>query len=410
MAYGGRAYDDEWWKEDGTETTSQSNTTAAPRNDSHFHSVSNDPFSSHSASRGVYSANPFGSAYDDDHGGYSGHSGAPSDCAPSDGLSGRHGPNNGRTAPSDPYEAILAKSKMLKKNKTPPSPHPARSRPKSQSNGSSRYRSDDRAGPPSTNPRRHKTVRTSKRDDFGNANPPKKGHAVHRSAARKYRSGRLHDEYSSSSRPKRAPRTRPDFQDTAQRMEYKERLRNSTKSKLDESLQTAFQTESVAADTSERLYHQRKQLENVDKMLHETDQNLDRTEHTLKGMKSLWGGIGNYFKRAPEKKPYRGRESNGRQRGNARNKGVALERERAERKSDGGHSAKVSIGGTPAEDEEFNDKLDELHQSVQRMRMMAENMNRELDDQNQLIGGIDDKMERVNGRIDKQNYTMKRIR
>jgi len=206
------------------------------------------------------------------------------------------------------------------------------------------------------------------------------------------------------------PRTRPDFQDTAQRMEYKERLRNSTKSKLDESLQTAFQTESVAADTSERLYHQRKQLENVDKMLHETDQNLDRTEHTLKGMKSLWGGIGNYFKRAPEKKPYRGRESNGRQRGNARNKGMALERERAERKSDGGHSAKVSIGGTQAEDEEFNDKLDELHQSVQRMRMMAENMNRELDDQNQLIGGIDDKMERVNGRIDKQNYTMKRIR
>ena len=157
------------------------------------------------------------------------------------------------------------------------------------------------------------------------------------------------------------------------------------------------------------------QLENVDKMLHETDQNLDRTEHTLKGMKSIWGGIGNYFKRAPEKKPYSKRDSGGTRR-SAQSKGMAMERERAERKrrdigDDGGSSlGKVSMGGTKEEDEEFNDKLDELHLSVQRMRMMAENMNKELDDQSHLIGGIDDKMDRVKGRIDKQNYTMKRIR
>ena len=153
-------------------------------------------------------------------------------------------------------------------------------------------------------------------------------------------------------------------------------------------------------------------------MLHETDQNLDRTEHTLKGMKSIWGGIGNYFKRAPEKKVYTKRES-GASRRSAQSKGIAMERERAERKGvhHEQHSvpsksglAKVSMGGTAKEDEEFNDKLDDLHQSVQRMRMMAENMNRELDDQNQLIGDIDNKMDRVKGRIDRQNYTMKRIR
>merc|ERR1711971_275949 len=70
--------------------------------------------------------------------------------------------------------------------------------------------------------------------------------------------------------------------------------------------------------------------ENVDKMLHETDQNLDRTEHTLKGMKSIWGGIGNYFKKAPERQPYEKRKTNV-EKINVKNKMMEFEKQKAQR-------------------------------------------------------------------------------
>ena len=140
-------------------------------------------------------------------------------------------------------------------------------------------------------------------------------------------------------------------------------------------------------------------------MLHETDQNLDRTEHTLKGMKSIWGGINNYFKKAPERQQYQKRKDVDKI--NVNNKMMRMDKERAMKSK---CSKKVKLGGSQQQDEEFNDKLDELHKSVQRMRLMAQNMNRELDDQGDLLDNIDDKMSRVDGRIHKQNNDMRKIR
>ena len=143
-------------------------------------------------------------------------------------------------------------------------------------------------------------------------------------------------------------------------------------------------------------------------MLHETDQNLDRTEHTLKGMKSIWGGMSNYFKKAPERQAYQKR--NDIDKVNVKNKMMELERQRQQRGYGKYQSKNVSLGGSKEQDVEFNDKLDDLHKSVQRMRLMAQNMNRELEDQDGLLTNIDDKMSKVDERIHKQNHTMNKIR
>ena len=146
-------------------------------------------------------------------------------------------------------------------------------------------------------------------------------------------------------------------------------------------------------------------------MLHETDQHLDRTEHTLKGMKSIWGGFRNYFKKAPERKPYQKSEPKSESKGHINNKIMQMEKNRAQNGNGyNSQSSKVKLGGSHKEDEEFNEKLDELHQSVKRMKVIAQNMNQELDDQDGLLDHIDDKMEKVDERINKQNFTMKRIR
>eukprot|EP00483_Globobulimina_turgida_P004007 UN04015 len=150
-------------------------------------------------------------------------------------------------------------------------------------------------------------------------------------------------------------------------------------------------------------------------MLHETDQNLDRTEFTLKGMKSVWGGIGNYFKKAPERQAYEKRKPVDKMNVNRKMMEWEKEKEKAQRgysknSKTSKKSKQVKLGGGKEEDDEFNDKLDELHKSVQRMKLMAQNMNNELDDQGGLLENIDDKMSKVDARIGKQNYTMKRIR
>ena len=149
-------------------------------------------------------------------------------------------------------------------------------------------------------------------------------------------------------------------------------------------------------------------------MLHETDQHLDRTEHTLKGMKSIWGGFRNYFKKAPERKPYQKPEPKSKSEVHINNKMMHMEKKRVQNangyNSQIGKSNGVKLGGSHEEDEEFNEKLDELHQSVKRMKVIAQNMNQELDDQDGLLDHIDDKMEKVDERINKQNFTMKRIR
>merc|ERR1711920_964626 len=110
----------------------------------------------------------------------------------------------------------------------------------------------------------------------------------------------------------------------------------------------------------------------------------------------------NYFKKAPERTPYQKPEA--KSKGNnahVGNKMMQIEKNQVQN----GYSSKskVKLGGSHEEDEEFNEKLDELHMSVKRMKLMAQNMNQELDDQDGLLDNIDDKMTKVDDRIHKQN-------
>eukprot|EP01084_Bolivina_argentea_P172992 299636_1 len=213
----------------------------------------------------------------------------------------------------------------------------------------------------------------------------------------KYRNGTYNDEY--SQRNRRAQRQRPELHTNEQQLQYKQQLRDQSKNHLDEALRFGYEAEEIGADTSEKLYNQRKQLENVDKMLHETDQNLDRTEHTLKGMKSIWGGIGNWFVKPPEAQQYQKRVSAPKYRddddnnNNKKNSKMNGYQKQQQKYVDNKYGIKNRPKmGDDQSDDEFNDKLDELHKSVKRMKMMAQNINYELEDQGDLLDNIDDNM------------------
>ena len=88
-------------------------------------------------------------------------------------------------------------------------------------------------------------------NDHGVSNP-----AYHRQLlGNKYRNGHLNNEY--NTRKKRVPRQRPELHTFEQQQQYKQDLRQSSMNHLDQSLRTAYQSEEIAADTSEKLYYQR---------------------------------------------------------------------------------------------------------------------------------------------------------
>lgn len=236
MAYGGRAYDDgkPWWKEDNN-TSSETQPMDT-----------NNRYGSH----GVHNGSAFGSAYDD------ATASDPSYHPPTSFTTSLHS-----TASSDPYESIRSKSKMQSNRFGPrcsDSTNPFSLRQSPPSNGSNSVHN----AVPKSSHRSKPSMISSNLSNFGNAvssnNGPTPLSRTKRSSQKhKSRSSHYRDDQQSNLKEKRAPRTRPHFDDAQQRMEYKQRVRESTKSKLDQSLQTAYQSEEVAADSAERLYHQR---------------------------------------------------------------------------------------------------------------------------------------------------------
>ena len=276
MAYGGRAYDDDepWWKEENhTQSTVQptddfdSPPPQPTRLNQNGNKQSTFHGSSHGGSYGVY--NKYGcSAYDDHNDVYS-------------------QPTNTSQKQSskrllDPYDAIRAKSKInpgpkntysnpqFKDSNHNHTKQPTHSKTKSLSfatkpitstqsqpynNGKSLFKK-----PKPTQSVSAKNVRKNasySRSNFGNANVSKSTNVPAGISNPAYRRTQLRNKYKNGTNPRRAPRQRPEMHTIEQQQEYKEQLREDTKSHLDQALSTAYQTEDLAADTSEKLYYQR---------------------------------------------------------------------------------------------------------------------------------------------------------
>eukprot|EP00485_Elphidium_margaritaceum_P011283 CAMPEP_0202705164 /NCGR_PEP_ID=MMETSP1385-20130828/17750_1 /ASSEMBLY_ACC=CAM_ASM_000861 /TAXON_ID=933848 /ORGANISM="Elphidium margaritaceum" /LENGTH=395 /DNA_ID=CAMNT_0049363341 /DNA_START=36 /DNA_END=1223 /DNA_ORIENTATION=+ len=395
MAYG-RAYDDEhpWWHDDHNQTM-QSSSHTSPHTVS-FHGSASSTVSHH----GVHNGTPFRSAYDDEEDAYSRYtnksratSNTQSRSTPS--LHTTHPDTQNSTTQNIHVNESHLNSRHNRKKQT--QSFAVKTKQKNANNSDAC--DEDDGGSDAMYKRYKSSVATS--TNKNNVSSQRRDRTQLRN---KYRN---HASHSQSSQSRKHLNQRPVLQTMEEQKQYQEQLREKTKSHLDESLRTAFQSEEIAADTSQKLYNQGEQLQNIGKMLHETDENLDRTEHTLQGMKSIWGGIRNVlFKKPPPKKTYIDPLSTV----------SAVKRETSSTSGMQSGTAKlstgskVSLGGSEKDDHEFNSKLDELHDSVKRMRVMAETMNEELDDQNVLLTHIDDKMDPMAQRIRKQNQTMKRIR
>eukprot|EP00490_Sorites_sp_Unknown_P023569 CAMPEP_0114671148 /NCGR_PEP_ID=MMETSP0191-20121206/40669_1 /TAXON_ID=126664 /ORGANISM="Sorites sp." /LENGTH=163 /DNA_ID=CAMNT_0001930303 /DNA_START=338 /DNA_END=829 /DNA_ORIENTATION=- len=161
----------------------------------------------------------------------------------------------------------------------------------------------------------------------------------------------------------------------------------------------------------ETLHGQRKQLQNIDKMLHETDQTLKQTKHTLNGMESIYGGLKNWlFKKPPKVEAYKGTNINNNNNNNDTGGNIKVhKRKNAKKNNPFDNYVQSSDVKNNNEDQEHNEQLDQILKSVNRLNVMAKEMNNELANQDELLDSIDDRMGNVDHRLQNQSRQMNRI-
>lgn len=69
------------------------------------------------------------------------------------------------------------------------------------------------------------------------------------------------------------------------------------------SLSLISESEKIGVETAEELVRQGEALTRTNKMLDNMDQDLKTSQRHITGIKSVWGGLVNYFKGKPETKP-----------------------------------------------------------------------------------------------------------
>lgn len=69
------------------------------------------------------------------------------------------------------------------------------------------------------------------------------------------------------------------------------------------SLSLIYESEKIGVETAEELMRQGEVLKRTDKMLDNMDQDLKTSQRHITSIKSVWGGLVNYFKGKPETKP-----------------------------------------------------------------------------------------------------------
>eukprot|EP00490_Sorites_sp_Unknown_P026937 CAMPEP_0114655998 /NCGR_PEP_ID=MMETSP0191-20121206/11702_1 /TAXON_ID=126664 /ORGANISM="Sorites sp." /LENGTH=330 /DNA_ID=CAMNT_0001872369 /DNA_START=3143 /DNA_END=4135 /DNA_ORIENTATION=+ len=180
-----------------------------------------------------------------------------------------------------------------------------------------------------------------------------------------------------------------------------EQIQSRTNKALDNALKSTIETEEIAFDTAVVLDGQRQQLQKIDKDLHEIEQDLDQTNDTLKGMKSLKGAFLKKFRKPVKRKDYKSPVTN--------NKSVVM------RNDDNQNAGKIVVNKSqkqinkgPVNDED--QKLDDILAGIKRIKAVTEDINQELDEQNPILDSIGNRMDVVQDKMAYQTKTMNSIK
>lgn len=161
--------------------------------------------------------------------------------------------------------------------------------------------------------------------------------------------------------------------------------------------------------------YKRDQLENIEKRCDGIDANLVNAQQNLNRLGSVFGGIKNYFN--PPKTSFPKSVSQPQLSNAAAKKSAAVQKTAAAAIVTRPTNLKQDTDtyfGKPRSamddmERETEDGLHDIHQGVNRLKLLALQMNEELEGQKPLTDRLGKKIEVLNGEVEKKNKNMKNI-
>lgn len=206
-----------------------------------------------------------------------------------------------------------------------------------------------------------------------------------------------------------------DYMDQRQMYEQKrQEIEGRTLNSSQRSIGLLRETEQVGVATATELAKQREQLEKTRNQLDTIDTSLKFSQRHLNGIKSMFGGLKNYL---AGKSDYDAKMSTSSSNSEVSSLPSPTADERfsshptTRLRSDpvSHHQQQQQMSGNTSFNSQLDQNLEEMCDSLSRLKGLAIDLNQEIDTQNDLIDDISYKVEDVDAKIGKQNKEMFKI-
>ncbi|KAM9743406.1 synaptosomal-associated protein 29 [Menidia menidia] len=194
-----------------------------------------------------------------------------------------------------------------------------------------------------------------------------------------------------------------------------------------------YESEKMGVETAEELVRQGEVLKRTDKMLDNMDQDLKTSQKHINSIKSVWGGLVNYFKGKPETKPEPEQPTSA-YTGNERlQSALSTSRENEDkyqashpnlRKLDtGGFGATASMDDSSSRQNGYpqnrhlkeahqtlDNNLDEMCDGLKRLKNLGLGLQSEIEVQDDSIDSLLNKVDKMDLKIDNTNQQIKKLK
>lgn len=207
---------------------------------------------------------------------------------------------------------------------------------------------------------------------------------------------------------------------------------NSTLESTNRSLAAVYESEHIGADAAQELLRQGESLRRTERMVDKMEQDLKTSQRHINSIKSVFGGIVNYFKSKPE--PVTPPDPTLQPSGNIKLQ-EAIESSRAQesnyqashpnlRKLDTSGFGRLDGGSTTASSgtdtypknpslrmyhQKVDENLDEMSSGLSRLKNLALGLQSEIDDQDVIIDRLTPKVETLDSHIVTTTKTIRKL-
>lgn len=224
--------------------------------------------------------------------------------------------------------------------------------------------------------------------------------------------------------------------DAERRQRYlQQEVMRTAKSAVDSShrsLGLIYESEKIGVETAEELMRQGEALKRTDKMLDNMDEELKVSQRHINSIKSVWGGLVNYFRGKPEAKA--AAEQPKVYTANERLQTAMSSSKEHEDKYQASHPNlrkldTAGFGASASMDDSssgqngypknrylreahqtLDNNLDEMSSGLARLKNLGLGLQSEIEDQDDSIGSLLNKVDRMDGKIISTNQQMKNLK